>query len=303
VRISYQVIFENGPLCTIGVQKEPSFRAFTEQDAHRGMPKNCMDTASSSAGYTAVRDGDVEMGAVTGGDDDDEDDLNDALDGIRQNASNATNPCVLMCCMPCYLSALVQPFLKMCIGKAIGDDVLLLEQEETEGNVMFNNAQSAFAWRLSLMRLVGILFMYIGMIFFFSPIANILEWIPWIGTYVASFFYGVIGVLAIMIAAFLVSLAWVTFHPEYMLIVLLAMGIPCVLYATDTAWLYFGYICCIGALYPLYEFVNMIMEERAFAAEQSRKDEIHKNHVRERKLEAKKNGNMSATAKTNLLAN
>merc|ERR1711988_245097 len=145
--------------------------------------------------------------------------------------------------------------------------------------------------------------MYLFFLVLYKPIANILEWIPWIGTYVVSFFHGVIGVLAIMIAAFVVSLAWVTFHPEYMLIVLLAMGIPCVLYATDTAWLYFGCICCIGALYPLYEFVNMIMEERAFAAEQSRKDEIHKNHVRERKLEAKKNGNMSATAKTNLLAN
>lgn len=300
VRISYQVIFENGPCCTVGVQKEPSFRAFTEQDAHRGMPNNCMEVASSATGYTAVR-GDVEMGAVAGGDDDDdrddEDDLNDTLDGIRQSTNNGNNPCLMMCCAPCYLSVLVQPFLRMCIGKAIGDDVLLLEQNETEGNVMFSNAQWAFGWRLNIMRMFGILFMYFGMLLLFSPIADILSWIPWIGTYVASFFYGVIGVLAIIIAAFLIASAWIAFHPEYLLVVLLTMGVPCILYATDTAWLYFGYMCCVGALYPLYQFVALIVEERAFAAEQSRKDAIHRQHVRERK----NNGNMSATAKTKLV--
>ena len=63
------------------------------------------------------------------------------------------------------------------------------------------------------------------------------------------------------------AVSWVAFHPEILFTLLLGVGCVCVVWG-DKAWDETGYILCAMSIYPLILWVNIVIQDRRFAAAQ-----------------------------------
>lgn len=90
----------------------------------------------------------------------------------------------------------------------------------------------------NLMRIVAYCIMVLGIYAFFSPIVDILGYVPFVGGFLKSAASSIVflGAVIICIPLFLVtfSLAWLIYHPKFgIILVLIALAIVGVIIALD----------------------------------------------------------------------
>jgi hypothetical protein len=264
VRCSYRAIYENSSITTVGVQANNTFRPYTDQDAHKTNAAGCCGCKSnnnSGTGYRAAYT-DEEIG----GEYDD-----DGLDGAPEPDTT--------CCERIFPMA---PIIEQLAGGIIGKDVMLLEEIDVPGTSIFHSASNFFVFRLWICRAISVLLMAFGFGVIFSFITNGLDMIPYIGGWFSSFFAGFVTALAILYAMLLISIAWISSHPEYLFVLLALIGGLCVSNPSSDFWLYFGFGSLVCSIYPVYIYIMNWVEECAFQNTQANLDREHRQHLRER---------------------
>jgi hypothetical protein len=273
VRIRYEAIYENGDITTVGVQRGSSFRPFTQKDAKK-YDKSCLCFGGGGGSDVTVRDGaysalrDEEAGG--GGDNDD--DVEEDDEDVRVSF---TGGC---CCIMCSVWRASFPIVQKCVSAVVGEDILLLEERHASVQVMFRDANGNAGIKVSVMRIIGMMLMWLSITLIFDPISTILGFVPLIGGFASSLFGVVTGALAVLLGSTIIGVAWVSFHPEILFTVLFGMGIVCVMCGTTTAWISTGYVLSALSAFPLTLFVQLTINERAFVNEQNaldRERDIH----------------------------
>ena len=108
----------------------------------------------------------------------------------------------------------------------------------------------------------------------FSPVSTLLSFIPFIGGF-ASGLFGILTFILAMILCFVIfAVSWTLFHPEYLTVAMLGIGIPCWVSTTaSSAWVTFGGICSILSIIPFGLYLLNWREDCKYADEQERLDE------------------------------
>jgi hypothetical protein len=92
-------------------------------------------------------------------------------------------------------------------------------------NQMIDNAVKKSKFYTLMIRIASFVLMVLGMWLFFSPIANILGYIPFVGGFLKSTvgFFLFLAALIICIPLFLIafSLAWLWYHPKVGIVIFL----------------------------------------------------------------------------------
>lgn len=285
VRISYDAIYENGKITALGVLTGETFRAFTEKDAHATLGKGGIrafccsfkngEGSKNGKGKKRYGANDIEspLAPGSGGDDDyGTDDENDNGD----NNSSSTNVCDACgwLCPCCKIISFLTPMMTSCINNVVGDEVILVEERHSSMHAMFQHLNDAFHFRLRISRLICVILFWIAVSLIFSPISTLLGFLPIVGG-LASGLFGLLTFILAMILAFLItSIAWTIFHPEYMSVLLLAVGLPCWFSTTVAAgWVTFGIVCTCMSVIPATMFALNCIEECKYASEQDKLDE------------------------------
>jgi hypothetical protein len=126
-------------------------------------------------------------------------------------------------CCCCFISA--------CYAELLKPIELILEvyEENLSKDEIFDKAVEKSECFTKVMRILAFVAMVLGIYLFFSPIVNLLGFIPLIGGLIS----GILG-FAIFLAAFLISIpiyilaiaiSWVVFHPKVGLVLLLIGGV------------------------------------------------------------------------------
>lgn len=277
VRISYECIYENGKVTALGVLTGKTFRAFTEDDAHATMGagglRQYFFCCNSKAGdeYNGVDDIESPLNRNNQGDDYGSDDEQPKRKSY--NSGNCCDACgnVIPCCK---LIGCLTPLLSKCVHSVVGDEVLLLEEKHSSMHAMFEHANAAFHFRLRLVRIACVLLFWLAVALIFDPISTLLSFIPLIGGLATSLLGLLTFILAMVLAGLIISVSWTIFHPEYLTVLLLGVGIPCWFSSTAShAWVIFGAYSTILSLIPLCLFIMNWIEECRFASEQDHLDQ------------------------------
>ena len=275
VRISYECIYENGKVTALGVLTGKTFRAFTEDDAHATLGAGglrqyffcCNQKSSRDAG-----EGDMESPLVVSQDEDYGSDDDEQPKSKRISSGNCCDACgnVVPCCK---LIGCLTPLLSKCVHSVVGDEVLLLEEKHSSMHVMFEHADAAFHFRLRLVRLACVLLFWLSVSLIFDPISTLLSFIPLIGGLASSLLGLLTFILAMVLAGLIISISWTIFHPEYLTVLMLGIGLPCWISTTAShAWVTFGAFSTVLSVIPLTLFVINWIEECRFASEQDQLD-------------------------------
>lgn len=176
LRVSYEAIYEGGPVSLVGVQTGTTFRPFTKHDAHR-FP------SSFSCCY------------VNNTDQISDKDLNEQLEGE-----------IGCCCL--------SQFAEMIVGTIVGTSVLLLEERETSADRLFYDEQVKLSKRLNLSRLGGCLLLAIGLYLITNPVSVFLSFIPYFSGLLSNLLWLVALVLGFALGGVVIALAWLEHHPE-----------------------------------------------------------------------------------------
>jgi len=278
VRISYECIYENGKVTALGVLTGKTFRAFTEDDAHATMGAGglrhyffCCNSYKKPADADAAGN-DIESPMVLKEDDDYGSD-DEQPRSKKTSSGNCCDACgtFIPCCK---LIGCLTPFLSQCVHSVVGEEVLLLEEKHSSMHAMFEHADAAFHFRLRIVRVVCILLFWLSVSLIFDPISTLLSFIPLLGGLAASLLGLLTFILAMVLAGLIISISWTIFHPEYLTVLMLGIGIPCWFSTTAShAWTTFGAISTVLSVIPLCLFVMNWIEECRFASEQDRLDE------------------------------
>jgi hypothetical protein len=215
--------------------------------------------------------------------------------------SSTSTACCEACgwlCPCCKIIACITPFMGQCIHSLVGEEVLLVEEKHSSLHAMFQHANDAFHFRLRICRVVCVLLFWAAVSMIFSPVSTILGFIPLIGGLASGLLGLLTFILAMVLAGLVFAVAWTAFHPEYLAVMMLAVGLPCWLSTTVAAgWVTFGAICTFSSVIPIGFFVSNWVEECRFASEQDRLDEEIASHSGALSL------NSSASSETRKLLN
>ena len=271
VRVTYKAVVENGHITTVGVQNGSTFRPFTEADAKKyeagacfgfcgGGGDDAMDdggsgSGSGSGGYSALSI--EERGGIYGDDEEGNDNDNDGIDLV--NGSKC---------------GIVADLINKCVSTVVGNDVLLLEEKWASIKDVFKHSTSQANLRVMIMRIIAMLLMWLAISAIFDPIRTILSFIPLIGGFAASLFSVVTGILAFLLGMTIIAVSWVAFHPEILFALLLGVGLVCVMWGSGD-WDTTGYVLSALSIYPFLSWVNLMNENRRFAAAQHELDTHH----------------------------
>jgi hypothetical protein len=289
VRVSYAAIYENGKITTVGVlTRRGSFRPFREKDAHATFAKGglralCCGSKQAVTDKRAAAQTDIESPVVTKTHGHGSDDLGNDDDDNEQPSTRTSTACCDACgwlCPCCKIVSLLLPCMGQCIHSIVGEEVLLVEEKHSSLPDMFQHANDAFHYRLRISRVVCVLMFWASVSLIFSPVSTILGFVPLIGGLASGLLGLLTFILAMVLAGLVFAVAWTAFHPEYLAVLMLAVGLPCWLSTTVAAgWAIFGGICTIGSVIPIGFFIANWVEECRFASEQDRLDEEIASHA------------------------
>ena len=236
VRIKYEVIYDHGPITTLGVLQGRSFRGFTKADAKvDNMLAICeaQDSPDEAVHHMA------ELG------------LRDGTHSVHHRPNT------------CEVCGLVSHFLNLAsdyiVGSAVSKDILLVETCTADIETMFSHSLNNTSFKVNLVRLGGTILIIVSLNLIFGPIPAIVEFIPFLNSAIDWAVQIACFILGLIISFFVYCLASIFFRPEYML--LCTLGCSVFFYVggnkhTDSV----GTFWLIASLVPIgimvYNFIN-----------------------------------------------
>lgn len=254
VRVSYEYIQERDPITVVGVQTRSTFRPFFESDAHK---VNSAGAAGSGAG----------SGGLFGGSAPDDRDPftmeSGGAGGSPLDDYTVPEPgCGGMC-----------GCLEEMAGVGVGDRVLLVEERHVDLKSIFADEKEKFAKRLWMARTGGVVALMLGIYLLFSPIAAILSFLPFVGGILRSSFFVVAVLLGFLLGTLVSSLAWMAYHPEYLVMGMVTGGAVLLLWGETAGAVAAGKVILLCSLVPVGMYIWGVVEHHRFSALQRELDE------------------------------
>ena len=155
-------------------------------------------------------------------------------------------------------SALVSLLYTVLCCMTIEDSVLLVEERETNADQLFYDEKTTLFKRMSLLRVVSCFLFGLGLYFVLNPISYLFFWLPFLQSLIQSIFFLVAMIFGFVVGYLIIAIAWLNYHPERLLILLILLGG----YLISSAETYkAGLVTFLIALYPLHLTIIHFYEE------------------------------------------
>ncbi len=141
--------------------------------------------------------------------------------GVYYSGADASKPQIgdvrvtLQMARPALISVVAQQRASMLVPMTTSQNtqIALLEMGSKDAKAMFATAQAANARLTWIIRLVGLIALWIGLCAIFSPLSTFADVIPFLGDLLSAGTAVMAGILAVGLGLIVIAVAWLTYRP------------------------------------------------------------------------------------------